>query len=182
MAAKSKAVLEKEYLSWLNELPRETKQNPDGSWYVPISIVQEDLLHGYRGSTKFELFQSYNTAGYLFGTGRLHYRHPGDHEWLFQDGMASIPYTGNHRLEYPALGAHILLNAAKKIGIRFGQQLNRDIETGLVIPDIDTAEPKYTLPTADDKILEKYKAAESAGDTGTMSLLSNMYKIPPTNA
>lgn len=182
MAAKSKAVLEKEYLSWLNEDPRETKQNPDGSWYVPISIIQEDLLSGYRGYTKFELFYITSTEGFLYGTGRLNYRHPVSLEWLSQDGMASISYTGNHRLEYPALGAHILLNAAKKIGIRFGQQLNRDIETGLVITDIDISEPKDTRSLADDKILEKYKAAEIAGDTGTMSLLSNMYKIPSTNA
>lgn len=124
---------EEVYSAFVNAEPRIVKDNPDGSQYVPISTVQEDLYELFFGQTKFELLRESFHKEDLSGVGRLHYLHPVSNEWLFQDGSASIPFQKGMRLDFPSLGSHILLNCAKKIGRRFGMFLNRDREDAPVI-------------------------------------------------
>ena len=172
---------EQDYLNWLNEPPRVIKQNDDGSEYVPISCVQEDLLEGYKGNTKMELLrESYHSEG-LSGIGRLHYKHPISGEWLFQDGSASIPFNQGMRLDFPSLSGHIMLSCAKKIGPRFGQKLNRDLEDDQVLNEPLTAKKnvKQKRPAikikADKAIREAYAIAVVNGDTNIVATLENAY-------
>lgn len=169
----------KKHLAWLNKEPREVRTNPDKSLYVPIHIVQADLLEMCQGRTSFEILSTTENHEWLSGCGRLHYVDPISKEWLFQDGMAAVSNTGNLRLDYPALGAHILLNAAKKISSRFGQNLNRGIEEGLVINEKDALDSKYRVKDSDKvypdaRIIEKYKIA----DPITKAIIENAYIIP----
>jgi hypothetical protein len=151
------------YNAYISADPRIVKQNVDGSDYVPITIVQEDLFEVYNGLTKMELLRETFHKGGLSGIGRLHYFHPVLKIWLFQDGSASIPFMGGMRLDFPNLGSRVLLSAAKKIGKRFGQLLNRDREEQTLYFDNPepTVEEKRWMAMINDckttSALEKYK-------------------------
>jgi hypothetical protein len=184
--AKTDTAAHKRHLSWLNSPPREIQKNDDDSEYVPIQIVQEDLQEGFKGQTKFELLREVVTKDWIYGVGRLHYRDPVTKEWLSQDGSAAVPQRGNLRLDFPALGAHILLNAAKKIGKRFGQELNRENETGLIVDDPfiglqigDSGGPSSFKHAPDDAIIASYKEAVQRGDFAKVQTIKAIYNIPP---
>lgn len=171
----------KKYLDWLEESPRIVKDNADGSEYVPISCVQEDLMTGYGGNTKMELLRErYHSEG-LSGVGRLHYKHPVTGEWLFQDGSASIPFSKGMRLDFPSLSGHIVLSCAKKIGKRFGRDLNRDIEDApfdqqeqkTAVNGRKKAAPVEMLP--DSKIQQQYNFAAESLNQKAMDVLKQVY-------
>lgn len=163
-----------QYLKWINEDPRVIKDNSDGSKYVPISCVQEDFMTGYGGNTKMELLrESYHSQG-LSGIGRLHYLPPGSKEWLFQDGSASIPFDKGMRLDFPKLSSMIMLSCAKKIGKRFGQHLNRDIED----QPMDASDTFIDKRQPIDAIMQKkLELAISKGDTKTVDEIKENYVI-----
>ncbi len=135
---------ENDYLAWLNQEPRIKKENTDGSEYVPISCVQEDLFFGFCGNTKFELLRENLHNKGLVAVGRLYYQHPISKEWLHQDGSAALPYMGGLHLDFPNVHARVLLSCAKKISRRFGQALNRDLEDAPIdiIEEIDGETPE----------------------------------------
>lgn len=151
------------YNAYINSEPRLVKENPDNSKYVPIGTVQEDLYEIYNGLTQFELTRESYHKGGLSGVGRLYYFHPVLKIWLFQDGSSSVPFVMGMRLDFPNLGSRILLSAAKKIGARFGQKLNRDKEEQTLYYDNPepTAEEKRWIKMIDDckttKDIERYK-------------------------
>ena len=165
---------EQEYNSWLNELPRIVKQNADGSEYVPISCVQEDLFVGYGGYTKMELLrESYHSEG-LSGVGRLHYKHPISGEWLFQDGSASLPFQKGMRLDFPNLSSHIILSCAKKIGVRFGRDLNRIAQDAPIDQDGTNGRQKQPI---DAVLKKKLDLAIMKGDEKTANEIKENYVI-----
>jgi hypothetical protein len=174
----------KKYLDWLNEHPRIVKQNPDGSDYVPISCVQEDLMEGFFGHTKMELLRETILSHGLSGVGRLHYKHPVTGEWLYQDGSASIPFVMGMRLDFPRLGSMILLNCAKKIGNRFGQKLNRDQDDSPIEGDMEIEnnslykgkkKPDAVELIPDMDMQKKYNAAVEFSDEIIMKTLRAIY-------
>ncbi len=164
---------EHEFLDWLNQEPRMIKENPDKSLYVPISCVQEDLMTGFRGNTKFELIREVIGKGSMVGVGRLHYKLPHTNEWVWQDGSASLPFKASLRLDFPALGSHIMLNAAKKIGRRFGQLLNRDKDDAPI--DLPVTQVEKTV----DK--EKERMELVLKDCKTKQELETFHMVVPKN-
>lgn len=165
---------EEEYYDYLNKEPVVTKTNPDGSYYCPISYVQEQLMQLYRGNTKFELLrENIGTKG-SYGVGRLHYKVPYSGEWLFQDGSASIPHDKGMRLDFPALASHIMLSCAKKIGKVFGRDLNRDIEDAPIQLEPEISGTKIK---PDMDIMRKYEKAIAEKDESTIRLLTSIYSI-----
>lgn len=119
-----------EYIHAISREPLETMiREKEGYKYIPISVIQPELLLVYQGLTKWEMTKDVVTPNGLWGIGVLHYKLPfGDREWVFQSGTASIPISKKMRLSYPSLEAHCMMNAAKKIGPWFGQNLNRGEE------------------------------------------------------
>ncbi len=182
MPASTKSSVQQKYLAWLNKEPREVLLAPDKSAeYVPIQIVQEDLLEGYKGQTKFEIHLYQAGEGWWYGSGAIHYRDPVSKEWLFQAGQAAVPKSKSFNLDFPALGAHILLNACKKIGKRFGRDLNRTTELRIDMADnfnnigsIELGSTTDNKRPAPPDVLAKFKSL----DTQTQQLYRNVYIIP----
>jgi hypothetical protein len=118
------------YLSAISNppLPEMIRQNNDGSLYIPISVIQDQLLFIYDGFTQWTMERESFTKGGLIGVGILKYKHPIMGDWLSVSGTAAIPWRGGLRLDYPSLEGHCILNAAKKIGVWFGQNLNRETD------------------------------------------------------
>jgi len=132
--------------------------NSDGYLYIPITIIQAELMLIYEGYTKWEMLRDVVTEKGVWGVGKLHYRLPfGDQEWLFQTGTASIPITKRLRLSYPSLEVHCILNAAKKIGPWFGQNLNRDkeeLDEETEIPIVNKATERLEVLIENAKTIE----------------------------
>lgn len=108
--------------------PEKIKQNEDGSFYIPISIVQNDLdlLFGHSWNWDFE-HEVIGKSGAM-GKGKVWVVHPITGQTIMRSGTAAINFTGQMRLDYPRLEAMTFLNAVKKIGRCFGRDLNRNID------------------------------------------------------
>jgi hypothetical protein len=88
-------------------------------------------------------------------------------------------------LDYPKLGSEVIKSAAKKIGRRFGRDLNREDEAAFteesvrtelrVIPKEDFS-PKAKIPP-DAAVIERYKKAIAEGDTRILEGLRDMYEF-----
>lgn len=115
------------------------KEHADGSKYIPISVIQSQLDEIFNGNWSWnmerEMYFAKNVGGGMGGKGILTYQHPETKDWLIRSGTAAIGMSGDFRLDFPRLEAMCLLNAAKKIGIAFGRNLNRDkedVEPGVI--------------------------------------------------
>lgn len=114
--------------------PEDIRKNPDGSEYIPISIVQDRLDIVFKGlwSWNFER-EVFGKTG-ASGKGLLSYKDPYTGEWMHRSGTAAIYYDSQLRLDFPRLEAMCILNAAKKIGKWFGRDLNRQVEDAPLNP------------------------------------------------
>ena len=117
------------YEAAINSEPLEemVKSNADGSKYIPISIIQKQL-YAFFGHTHWEMLRENVHKSGISGVGVLRFKPPFLDEWVSVTGTAAISYKGGIRLDFPALEGHAILNAAKKIGVWFGRDLNRNIE------------------------------------------------------
>lgn len=160
------AMSEEEFRAYLEEDPAHIEKAEDGEYqHVPIAFLEPDLRYTFDG--KIEIV----VKGYreMFGAIMLHVRlkvfHPVHKIWLKFDGMAASNIEGieagewkgttksrlldDMRTGVPACYSVAIQNAAKKIGKRFGSDVNRTSKPG---------EPKETPEVTkkkkvDDRIL-----------------------------
>lgn len=150
-------------MKYLDDISREPleamiRKNKDEFLYIPLSIVQAELRLIYGGMTKWEMVEVGGNKEVIWGYGKLHYKIPNG-EWLFQTGTASLPVSNKMRLIYPSLESHCILNAAKKIGPWFGQNLNRDKED-------EMAEEVPVVQVTEDVLDEQIKKSKSLIELG----------------
>lgn len=112
-----------ELLLELDKEPDEVKENEDKSKYVAISTVQStlDKLFGYY-SWNFEK-ETFGRSQAI-GKGLLIVTFPNG-AVITKSGTAGIELNNIMKLDYPRLETMCMLNAAKKLGRRFGRELNR---------------------------------------------------------
>ena len=94
--------------------------------FIRKSVLQAQLIRIYKGNVRWEMMREVVTNNGLYGAGKLEVKHPVSGEWLHYTGVASLPHDKVLRLNYPKLEAHCMINACKKIGPWFGQNLNVD--------------------------------------------------------
>lgn len=108
-----------------NPKPDHIKQNDDGSFYIPISIVQTLLDDIFIGNWSFEVTTVEYGTKWARGSGRMEVINPITGQKIVRSGDAGILLVGNLRIDSPRLEAMILLSCAKKFGKIFGRDLNR---------------------------------------------------------
>lgn len=141
-----------EFQQWLEMEPDHKEVSEDGSYlHVPIGYLEPDLRFTFNGKLKIKI----KDIKEMFGATVLHIRmkvfHPVHKIWLKYDGIAAIPIEGEKPGEYKGSVKTLVLdemktgvascyseaikNAAKKIGKRFGSDLNRVNKPGNTKPD-----------------------------------------------
>lgn len=138
---------EQEFQDWLESEPEHVEPSEDGEYsHIPIAFLEPDIRYTFNG--KLEII----VKGYreMFGAVLLHVRlkvfHPVHKIWLKYDGMAAAnietieagDWKGttksrlldDMRTGVPACYSVAIQNAAKKIGKRFGSDVNRKSTPG----------------------------------------------------
>lgn len=136
----------------LNRPPGKVLDNDTGEVfkYVPISFIENDLRKQFFGLVQFEIIESKLVINEIVCQARIKVFHPVLMQWLNYDGIGSgvlqmdaKDHLGNRtnlgeflsykkknaaKLAAPIAYAEAIKNAAKKIGKRFGGDLNRKHE------------------------------------------------------
>lgn len=142
----------------LNSRPEKTDEK-DGIETVPISVLENDLDEVYLGLWKTENFRFQVIANEIAGTIDLHVFDPQAKVWIVRSGSAAVMIRQKKDSEITDIGAKIknglmmdfpkletmcLKAAAKRLGKKFGRDLNRKFE--------DDYEPRYTNEMAVDEV------------------------------
>lgn len=173
---------QKQYLEIISREPLDFMvKDGQGYRYIPKSILQSELLKIFEGNIRWEMLRETVVNNGLWGTGRLEYKNPATMEWLSVTGTASLSHDKNMRLNFPNLEAHCMINACKKIGVWFGQTLNKDQEDTMDdgVPVIQQAKQKLK---PDSKIMTKFLKAVEDKDEAAITMMSNIYEINIANA
>lgn len=130
----------------LNAAPEKTKvQNFKKQYdYLPISVVEKDLFKLFFGLVQYEVISYKQIFNEVVCHARIKVFHPVINQWLTYDGLGSaiiqqdadtkVAEFQYHKkanamqLTAPKSYAEAIKNAAKKIGKRFGADLNRKFE------------------------------------------------------
>lgn len=122
--------------------------------YLPVSTVEKDLNKMYFGLVQFEILDYKQIFNEMVVTARIKVFHPVIYQWLHFDGIGAglIQHDSGKPIEEfykykkitalklasPIAYAEAIKNASKKIGKRFGADLNRgeneDYYSGFNIP------------------------------------------------
>ena len=162
---------------WLDQSPKpeEIATNPDGSQYIPIGIVEQlldDMTGKDWGTSNFKC-----TISETFEHTLVH----ASVELTFANDLGAYRVMAGSKTfninDYPdnqdwaaiAL-SECIKNAAKKLGRRFGRELNGRVDKPVI-------KKEGVLPKPDEKIMQKYLAALTAGDEATIKKLVSMYDI-----
>lgn len=133
------------FTSLLNESPDPKKiQKHQGYEYIPISVIEKDLDKIYNGLVQYECLSYSNIFNEITAHARIKVFHPVLHQWFNYDGLGSAVIqqdSGTKVIEFmnykkanalqltlPKAYAEAIKNAAKKIGKRFGADVNRKFE------------------------------------------------------
>lgn len=116
----------------------------EGFQYLPISAIEKDLDKVYFGLVQYEILKFTHVLNEVVVEARIKVFHPVINQWMNYDGIGSailqqdaktkvmdfmIYKKGNAmQLAAPRAYAEAIKNAAKKIGKRFGADLNRKHE------------------------------------------------------
>lgn len=129
----------------LNIAPiKEKIRTHQGAQYLPISVVEKDLDKVYFGLVQYELLKFTHVLNEVVVEARIKVFHPVINQWMNYDGIGSaiLQQDANTKvmdfmtfkkgnamqLAAPKAYAEAIKNAAKKIGKRFGADLNRKEE------------------------------------------------------
>jgi hypothetical protein len=112
--------------------------------YIPVSIIENDLRKYFFGLVQLEIIDYKLVVNEIICTARIKVFHPVLMQWLNYDGIGSgvLQQDSNTsltdfmqhkkknaaKLAAPIAYAEAIKNAAKKIGKRFGSDLNRKHE------------------------------------------------------
>lgn len=116
----------------------------EGAKYIPISTIEKDLDKVFFGAVQYEIISYQLVVNEFIVHARIKVFHPILQQWLNYDGIgagmlqqkAGTPLTdfimyklkNTCKIAVPNAYAAALKNAAKKIGKRFGSDLNREHE------------------------------------------------------
>lgn len=153
----------------LNQEPVAVEKH-QGYLYVPISFVEKDLFKQFFGLVQYEVLSYTSIFNEVACHARIKVFHPVINQWLNYDGVGSavIQQDANTKiidfqlfkkpnalqLTLPKAYAEAIKNAAKKIGKRYGADLNRKIE--------DDYEGQYKIEVPSDEDLEAIKNSNHA--------------------
>lgn len=173
----------------LNVAPKAEKiKIHQGKKYIPISSVEKDLQRYFFGLVQFEVKSYQQIFNEFIVHARIKVFNPVLRQWMNYDGMgagmfqqeADSPIQDFHifklknagKITVPNAYAAALKNAAKKIGKRFGSDLNRKEE------DVAEYEPflKSQPATTDEKKHQKEvdRINHLIQDSQTMEELENV--------
>lgn len=178
--------LARELSSFLERLnvsppPKEVQMNKyaDGSRYLPISFVQMNLDELFFGLWSWEITDVKVVANEILVWGNLKALHPVSNTWITRSGTGaamiqqksgsaiddiSAKIKNTISKDLPHAEAEALKNAAKKLGRRFGRDLNRGFADDFV-PPIDAIE-------ADEEFREEVE--QRLKDCSTIAQLKNL--------
>ena len=122
---------------------RDVEDNPvvSGVKFIPIGSIERRLDELFSGLYNIEIKEVKIVGNEIAVHARIHYFHPIAGIWLFRDGIGAamirwrkeVPITnmdGKLRnalvADAPHAYAEAIKNAAKKIGVSFGRNLNRE--------------------------------------------------------
>lgn len=134
-----------DFTSILNEEPLKEKiQKHQGYEYIPISVIEKDLDRIYSGLVQYECISYCQIFNEIACHARIKVFHPVIMQWMSYDGLGSaviqqdsgtkvIDFSNYKKanalqLTLPKSYAEAIKNAAKKIGKRFGADVNRKFE------------------------------------------------------
>jgi hypothetical protein len=129
----------------LNSKPKpEQVQKHQGYEYLPISHIEKELDKIYFGLIQYEVISYNQIFNEISCHARIKVFHPVINQWMQYDGLGSAviqqdkdtPVADFHlykkgnalQLSLPKAYAEAIKNAAKKIGKKFGSDLNRKFE------------------------------------------------------
>ena len=92
--------------------------------YIPKYILERELRSIYGGKHSWDMERDTFTKNGAWGKGVLTIIHPVDGTVVKYSGTASVLMDRRMQLTYPALEAKCMINACRKIGPWFGQNLN----------------------------------------------------------
>ena len=142
----------------LNSKPEQIEEK-DGVETVPISFLENDLDEVYLGLWKTENFRFQVIANEIVGTIDLHVFDPQAKVWLVRSGSAAVlirqkkdseitdisaKIKNGLMMDFPKLETMCIKAAAKRLGKRFGRDLNRKFE--------DEYEMRYTNEIEVDEV------------------------------
>jgi hypothetical protein len=133
------------FTSLLNRAPKKDKiQKHQGYEYLPISVVEKELDRMFFGLVQYECISYTQIFNEIACHARIKVFHPVVNQWMTYDGLGSavIQQDANTKvidfhqfkkpnalqLNLPKAYAEAIKNAAKKIGKRFGSDINRKFE------------------------------------------------------
>lgn len=114
----------------------------NGVKYIPIGFI-ENMLTQLFTLWRVELLDYKVVFNSLAVSIRLHYYHPNENQWLYQDGIGAVDVQvekgcspadlskikhGAIQKGLPAAMNYAVKNAAKRLGVLFGRDLNRKID------------------------------------------------------
>lgn len=117
-------------------------------FYIPISIVEKDLARVFFGLVQYEILSFSQILNEFVVHARIKVYHPVIKEWMNYDGIGcgmfqqkadtniqdffQYKLKNAGKLTVPNAYAEAIKNAAKKIGKRFGSDINRSHEDNYV--------------------------------------------------
>ena len=166
-----------------------TKHKTENYHYLPISNIEKDLQKMFFGLVQFECISYQQIFNEIGCHARIKVFHPVINQWLTYDGVGSaviqqdkdtkvidfqLYKKGNAlQLALPKAYAEAIKNAAKKIGKRFGADINRKIE------DVSEYEPfikeKPLTPAEKKHKKEVEKIAHLINDAASIEELENIH-------
>lgn len=115
-----------------------------GVKYIPISFIEKDLDKMFFGLVQYEIINFSQVLNEFVVHARIKVFHPVIRQWMNYDGIGSGMFqqrsgtklvdfhsekiANGGKLTVPNAYAEAIKNAAKKIGKRFGSDLNREHE------------------------------------------------------
>lgn len=179
-------------IEWLQQqpLPEEVSKNDDGSEFIPIVIVETNLDELTDGDWSTKNFQY---SVHVYGTTLLisasvelcvsyavNIGKPGYGHWVVLNRtlVGAVTFTDlkhGSNLDFAATGlSEAIKNAAKKLGPRFGKNLNgRGGDLNKATLPLEPLEK----PIMDVITQKKYENAKKSGDTKTLLEIENYYQL-----
>jgi hypothetical protein len=146
------------FTAQLNEPPHTEwlQKTPDNkAVYIPIGIIESELRHDFMGMVQYEILSERRELNEYIVTARIKVLHPVLVQWINFDGIGCVQIMQDSgatisqfndtkkknalQMNAPKAYAEAIKNAAKKIGKKYGADLNRKFEESYITDD-DIAE------------------------------------------
>lgn len=180
----------------LNTAPKPEKiQKHQGYEYLPISSVEKDLDKMFFGLVQYECLSYNQIFNEIACHARIKVFHPVIQQWINYDGLGSavIQQDANTKvidfnqhkkpnalqLTLPKAYAEAIKNAAKKIGKRFGADINRKFEDEYepIVSGKGKKTPEQILEERQAHLINDAKTVEDLAYVKSTGLSENLYDL-----